>query len=58
MEPGNVIIAGTDQVAIDAYGVKLLKQDISEIKYLSLAEQLGVGTTDYKSLKGFSEISL
>jgi len=58
VEPGNVIVAGTDQVAIDAYGVKLLKRDISEIKYLSLAEQLGVGTTDYKSLKGFSEISL
>ena len=50
VEPGNVIAAGTDQVAIDAYGVKLLGLDISEIKYLSLAEQLGVGTTDYKKI--------
>ena len=49
VEPGNVIAAGTDQVAIDAFGVKLLGKDISDILYLAQAEKLGVGTTDYKS---------
>ena len=43
VEPGNIVVAGTDQVAIDAFGVGLLGKSVSEIPYLSLAEKAGVG---------------
>ncbi|MCL6629792.1 MAG: DUF362 domain-containing protein, partial [Armatimonadetes bacterium] len=37
------IIAGTDPVAIDAYAAKLLGLDPTEVKYISLAADHGLG---------------
>jgi len=43
VEPGNTVVAGTDQVAIDAYGVGLLGKKAEEIPYLKMAEKMGIG---------------
>jgi hypothetical protein len=46
-----MLIAGCDPVAVDSYGASLLDLKISDLPYLTKAEQLGAGTTNYKSLK-------
>ncbi|MFA5424389.1 MAG: DUF362 domain-containing protein [Phycisphaerae bacterium] len=46
----DTLIAGTDPVAVDSFGATLLDMKISDLQYLSLAKQAGVGTTDYMSL--------
>jgi len=43
VEPGNTVVVGTDQVAIDAYGVGLLGKKAEEIPYLKMAEKMGIG---------------
>jgi len=45
------LIAGTDPVAVDTLGVELLGKRAADLPYLALAEQAGVGTMDYRSLK-------
>jgi len=45
------MIVSTDQVAADAYGAGLLGQRVFELPYLVKAEQVGVGTTDFRSLR-------
>jgi uncharacterized protein (DUF362 family) len=40
------VIAGTDPVAIDAYAAKLLGVNVSEVEYISLAAQHGLGQKD------------
>ena len=40
------LIGGVDPVLVDSYGATLLGYDIKSIKYLPLAEKLGVGSTD------------
>jgi uncharacterized protein (DUF362 family) len=47
----NVMIAGTDSVAVDAFGSSLLNLKPTDLPYLSIAEKAGVGSTDYESLK-------
>lgn len=45
------IIAGYDPVLIDAYAAELLGYRIDEIKYIPVAERMGVGSTDLASMK-------
>ncbi len=47
----HTLVAGTDQVAVDALGAGLLGKRAVELPYLVLAEKAGVGTVDYRSLK-------
>ena len=47
----NTMIAGTDMVAADSYGCTLLNLKVSDLPYLTKAENAGAGTTDYESLK-------
>jgi uncharacterized protein (DUF362 family) len=47
----NTMIASTDCVAADSYGCGLLGLQVSDLPYLTKAEQAGAGTTDYQSLK-------
>lgn len=47
----DTMIASCDQVAADTYAAGLLDMKPSDLRYLSKAQQAGVGTTDYESLK-------
>ena len=44
-------LISADMVAIDTAAAKLCSKELSDVPYLSLAEQLGVGTTNLSSLK-------
>ena len=46
----NTMIISTDQVAADAFGATLLDKSLSELPFISKAEEAGVGTADYGSL--------
>ncbi len=51
VKPMDTIVAGTDMVAVDAFGAaELLGRDLARIKYLSMATERGLGTMDWKSL--------
>ena len=45
------LIAGTDPVAVDAIGARLLGRRIEDLPYLAMAQRQGAGTVDYRSLK-------
>ncbi|MBN1900047.1 DUF362 domain-containing protein [Candidatus Sumerlaeota bacterium] len=47
----NMLIAGTDSVAIDAFGSALLERRLSDLPFIQKAADMGVGTADYESLK-------
>lgn len=47
----NTLIASCDQVAADTCGAGLLGLQPGDLPYLGLAEQAGLGTLDYHSLK-------
>ena len=45
----NTIVAGTDMVAVDAYGYShLLERDIAELTYLHKANERGLGNINWK----------
>jgi uncharacterized protein (DUF362 family) len=46
----NVIVAGLDEVALDAYCLRYLNLHVEDVPFLSLARERGVGVTDWKSL--------
>lgn len=46
----HTMIAGTDPVAVDAFGAELLGKNIDDLPYLALAEKAGIGTRDYGSV--------
>jgi uncharacterized protein (DUF362 family) len=46
----STMIVSTDQVAADAFGASLLSKSVSDLPFLTRAEQAGAGNTDYKSL--------
>ncbi len=50
VERKDTIIAGTDFVAADAYGVSLFGRDIKQVAGVLEAEALGLGTTKYETL--------
>jgi len=43
----NIMIAGTDQVAVDAYGATLLGKNPEELAYIEKAQAAGAGEMDY-----------
>ena len=47
----NIMIAGCDQIAVDSFGATLLNMKPASLPYLLKAESLGLGTTDFESLK-------
>jgi len=47
----NVILAGADQVAIDAVAAKLMGLDPLSIKFIRLAHDLGLGTGDPREIE-------
>jgi uncharacterized protein (DUF362 family) len=47
----DTMIASCDQVAADSFGASLLGLKPNDLQYLVKAEKLGLGTTDYQSLK-------
>ena len=46
----HTMIAGTDQVAVDAFGATLLGKSPADLPYLAMAAAAGCGTVDYASL--------
>jgi uncharacterized protein (DUF362 family) len=46
----STMVAGTDQVAVDAFGATLLGRSIDDLPFISMAEAAGLGTADYQSL--------
>ncbi len=46
----NTMIAGTDQVAVDAYGATLLGKRAQELAYIEKAHTAGAGNMDYRLL--------
>jgi uncharacterized protein (DUF362 family) len=53
----DTLIATIDQVAADAYGCQLIGQKRENLGYLKMAEERGIGTTKWESLR-FQEIDL
>lgn len=53
----NTIIAGLDEVAIDSYSLQFLDLKADDVPYIKIAEQRGLGTSDWRSLH-FEEINL
>ncbi len=47
----NVLIAGTDEVAIDSYSLRFLDVEPEAVPFLALAQQRGLGTMDWRSLR-------
>ncbi len=47
----DTVIAGTDQVAIDSYGATLFGMKGSDLGYLRIADQRGMGTMDLSKVK-------
>ena len=49
VKPMNTIVAGTDMIAVDAYGYShLLERDIAELTYLHKAQDRGLGNINWK----------
>jgi uncharacterized protein (DUF362 family) len=49
VKPMNTIVAGTDMIAVDAYGYEhLLERDIAELTYLHKANDRGLGNINWK----------
>lgn len=46
-----IVAAGTDMVALDAFGAKLLGENPDNIPHLKIASQLGLGTYDLNKIK-------
>ena len=46
----NAVAVALDPVAVDAWATELLGKRTSQVAYLAMAEQLGLGKIDYKSL--------
>jgi uncharacterized protein (DUF362 family) len=44
------VVAGPDPVAIDAYGASLIGANPQTVRYLSIAEQRGLGRSDWRSV--------
>jgi uncharacterized protein (DUF362 family) len=45
----NTVIAGTDIVSVEAYGLRFLDLKVEEVPFIMIAEQRGIGTSDWKS---------
>jgi uncharacterized protein (DUF362 family) len=54
---GNTIIAGVDQVSVDAYGMTLLGREPEKLQYLIYAHERGVGNRFWKQ-QNYREITI
>jgi uncharacterized protein (DUF362 family) len=50
VEPGNTVVAGTNQVSVDAYGATLFARTPLSLEYVRLAEKRGLGIADLSKL--------
>ncbi len=50
-EDRNIVVAGTDPVAVDAYGASLFRMNASQIGHIRLAGAAGLGEIDLKRIK-------
>ena len=50
LKPTRTMIVGTDQVAVDAFGVTLLGRQASDLPYIAKAAAAGAGTASYELL--------
>ena len=49
VKPMNTIVAGTDMLAVDAYGyTHLLERDLAELTYIQKAHDRGLGNKNWK----------
>ncbi len=55
VKPGGTLIFSTDAVAVDAFGREMLKRSADICRYIQLAADRGIGTSDYNSL-GYMEV--
>ncbi|HEX8948135.1 MAG TPA: DUF362 domain-containing protein [Dissulfurispiraceae bacterium] len=46
----NTVVAGTDVVAVESYGLRFLELRAEDIPFIAMAEKRGIGTSDLKSL--------
>jgi len=44
------VAAGTDVIALDAWGLDVLGKTLAEVPYVARGAEAGLGTTDYKSI--------
>ena len=51
----NLVIAGTDPVAVDIVGAKIMGIPINDIKHLTFAEKKGLGTADLNKIEILGE---
>jgi len=51
----NLVIAGTDPVAVDAVGATVMGIEPTEIKHLLLAEKKGLGTCNLEEITVLGE---
>lgn len=58
VKPGHTVAAGTDHVALDAYGAGMLELNPKDIGYIMRAERAGTGVSDTTLLKKFKEIQV
>jgi uncharacterized protein (DUF362 family) len=56
VRPGHVIAAGTDQVALDSFGARLLGFAPADIEYIQLAARHGLGTANPDELNFFRKV--
>jgi uncharacterized protein (DUF362 family) len=56
VRPGDVVAVGTDQVALDSFGARLLGFKPQDIKYLEMAAKMGLGTMDEANLQLFKKV--
>lgn len=47
---GNTVIAGTDIIAIETYGLRFLELQPEDIPYIQMAEKRGIGSSDLRLL--------
>jgi len=50
VEAHNTIIAGLDEVAIDAYSMSILGVNPDEVKFMAMSQKRGLGVIDWKSI--------
>ncbi|MBE7559749.1 DUF362 domain-containing protein [bacterium] len=50
VKPGDTIVAGTDQVAIDAFGIQLIDRNPDDFAYIQMAHERGIGNKNWKDL--------
>jgi uncharacterized protein (DUF362 family) len=50
VRPVDRVAVSTDPVAADAWGGSLLDLDVPQLQFVSIAERLGLGTSDWRSV--------